>query len=464
MSDLAASSLTIWDPFITLWQILTNGGWLVILGAFLVGFWWWYVIHIKLSYSGKIDYVLLAIDVPKDNEQSPKAVEHIFSQLHGILKSGDLIQRYVAGYNQMGFAFELVSIDGYIQYLVRTPTNYRDLVESAIYAQYPDAEISEATDYTENIPHEYPDDEYDMYGFEMKLTNKQVYPIRTYPEFEHSLSQEFKDPMAALLEMMSRLQVGEQVWLQLNVYPASDKIWREEGKALIKKLVGAKSANGKSGMVSQVGQGVSESITASLMPIGADSDNKVENRWPTLMQHLTPSERSIVEAIGIKLSKLGFFCKIRLIYLGKKNVYNTRTRIQAIMGTIKQFNSQDLNGFKQDKKTRTRAVYPPIKSIIDWRIKRRRKKIMLGYKYRSILRGRNQFVLNIEELASIWHFPVLTVKAPLVQKTESKKSEPPTSLPLEGAQIPIGPEEEVEEAKTAVPTEEKTPANLPFVE
>ena len=40
-------------------------------------------------------------------------------------------------------------------------------------------------------------------------------------------------------------------------------------------------------------------------------------------------------------------------------------------------------------------------------------------------------ILNTEELATVYHFPVMTVKTPFVKRTESKKSEPPVSLPIE---------------------------------
>jgi len=40
-------------------------------------------------------------------------------------------------------------------------------------------------------------------------------------------------------------------------------------------------------------------------------------------------------------------------------------------------------------------------------------------------------VLNTEELATIWHFPMSHVKTPQVQKTISKRSEPPVGLPIE---------------------------------
>ena len=38
--------------------------------------------------------------------------------------------------------------------------------------------------------------------------------------------------------------------------------------------------------------------------------------------------------------------------------------------------------------------------------------------------------MNIEELATIYHFPGVDIKAPLLKTTESKKSEPPFKLPI----------------------------------
>jgi hypothetical protein len=41
------------------------------------------------------------------------------------------------------------------------------------------------------------------------------------------------------------------------------------------------------------------------------------------------------------------------------------------------------------------------------------------------------FVLNIEELATVFHFPYTTVKAPSVSHSELKTKEPPPDLPVE---------------------------------
>ena len=43
---------------------------------------------------------------------------------------------------------------------------------------------------------------------------------------------------------------------------------------------------------------------------------------------------------------------------------------------------------------------------------------------------RKLFVLNTEELATIYHFPGSVAKTPTISRIESKKGEPPTALPI----------------------------------
>jgi len=462
-------------PLAMLWYIIIHGGWVIILGAVLVGLWWAWIQWRKNIYDSKIEFTLLAIDIPKENEQTPKAVENIFSHLHGIQKKGSKIDRWLHGYNQQAFSLEIISIGGYIQFLIRTPNQFRDMVESAIYAQYPDAEITEVQDYTEDINVEFPNEEYDIYGAEMKLVKKEVFPIKTYRDFEDTAAKEyFKDPMGSLLEILSRLMQGEQLWIQFVIAPPQGTGWREQGINLIKKLIGAKSSKSRDffWLPRDFAKGVSESLTASIIPpseFGEGGSQDQGLKWPTMMQHLTPSEKAVVEAIGIKISKIAFRTKIRVIYFAEKEAFSHKRIIPAVFGAMKQYNTLDLNAIKRDKKTKTKVTYPPIEAIRQWRINNRKRRLLWGYKYRSGTRGRNMFVLNIEELASLFHFPISTVKAPLVKKTEARKGEPPVSLPQEvfspevkKSPQNVGPRPEVKKNQSSDKQLPVAPDNLPF--
>ena len=100
--------------------------------------------------------------------------------------------------------------------------------------------------------------------------------------------------------------------------------------------------------------------------------------------------------------------------------------MNGLVGGIKQFNTIDLNSFKPATKFWTSVPY----DYRGFRADSRRNKIMRAYRGRSESRGTPAFILNIEELATIWHFPVMQVKAPLVKKTDAKRAEPPFTLPV----------------------------------
>jgi hypothetical protein len=40
------------------------------------------------------------------------------------------------------------------------------------------------------------------------------------------------------------------------------------------------------------------------------------------------------------------------------------------------------------------------------------------------------YVLNVEELATLWHFPGQIMKVPSLERIESKEASPPTNLPI----------------------------------
>jgi hypothetical protein len=414
------------------WYLFKNGGWLIYFIIISRGIFEIWHMNQSFKWFKTNKFVILAIDVPKDTEQTPKAVEQLFATVSGAHTPLNLLEIYQEGQFQLSFSFEIVSIDGYVQFLIRTPIQWRDLIESSIYSQYPDAEITEVEDYIDTVPDDYPNDTHNIWGAEVVLDKSDVYPIRTYTEFEDNVSGEFKDPLASLLETMSKVQIGEQVWIQIIVKPTGFG-WPERSMKEVYKIAGKKMASKKS-FWSQI----FDPITGLLFLSGGEpmfwpqdlegsSSKKDKDDMPSMMLHLTPGEKGAIEAIENKASKGGFECKIRLIYISPKEIYSPARVIASVFGSIKQFNTLDLNSFKPDKKTKTKINYFFRKS----RTARRRRRLMYAYKARSGIGGHNYFILNTEELATIWHFPSILIKAPLLQRTESKKSSAPSSLPIQ---------------------------------
>lgn len=446
------------NPLASMWWLFSHGGFVILLVALAYGIWWIYMDYIQTEYLKKVQYVLLAIDVPKENEQTPKAVEHIFSHFHGIQKSPNWKEKYIDGYLQATITLELISIGGYIQYLIRCPVNSRDLVEAAIYAQYPNAEITEVEDYTEEFGTTFPNPDFNVWASEIVFTNDDPYPIRTYPLWEHSLTQTFLDPMASLLEIMNRLQDGEQIWFQWVLAPIPGQDFRKRGLEVINKLIGQKVKKKVSTLdeliqaPGNLAVGTWVTLTRTLFEPGEPvKPKKDDNGPPNILQYLPPNVRAVVEAVGIKISKLPFATKFRIAYLGKHDVFN-RARISGLMGALKQFNTMDMNGFRPSKKMKTAAEY----YFVEQRVNALRRKIFRQFKQRS-MSGGNPIVMNIEELASVWHFPVVTVKAPSVQKMDAKRGEPPVSLPVSDFNpAPISGAPAATNVVTGTP-----PANLP---
>lgn len=407
--------------------------------------------YIRNRYRRKRKYILLAVDIPKDNEQTPRAVEHIFAHLAGAHQVINRYNKWWDGEINDSFSFEIISLGGYIQFIIHTVAKYRDLIEAIIYAQYPDAEITEIEDYTKRWNIRFPNDQYDLFGTELKLAKDYVYPIITYQAFEDTLAGEIKDPMASMLEALTRIGPKEEIWVQFVVTPA-DNDWGDRAKPIVKKLIGAKVEK-KKGIVDRIFDLVNFLLDSFIIGPTAEAQTK-KDEPRSQMLFLTQGEKDTVSAIEHKVNKIGFNTRIRFIYLAEKSSFVRERGNQGVYGSFKQFNDLGLNSLKPDKRYITGGIVWFKKTRLIWR----KNKILWRYKDRGhfLEPGFYGFVLNTEELASLWHFPLLTVKAPLLKKTESKKAEPPITLPRERAVPPLAPVKIATETSLSSP-----PENLP---
>ena len=467
------------DPVTIAIQMFLSGGWVIFLLLFIYGLYTVWLDNRQGKFAAKWKHVLLAIDIPKNNIQTPKAVESVFIALAGAQTSGNLIDIHWRGKVQESFSFEIVSLESFVQFLVRTPKHFRDLIEASIYAQYPEAEITEVSDYAETYKDvKFPNEKYNLWGTEFILVKDYPYPIRTYLDFEHKLSGELLDPMAGLLEMLTRVGPGEQIWLQLVVTPQKPG-WGEKSKKILKEMKGEPYTPPETfadKVIKPVGYlgDLVAAVTSEMFGPSEPGSKKEEDQWR--MFRISPGERLVFENIQKKLSQHSFQVKFRFVYLAEKEVFNKGRGVASVVAGIQQFNAADSNGFKPGPKTKTAADY----FRVNKRIAERQRRILKNYIKRDNYLGddvKNMFLCS-QELASLWHFPVMSVKAPTLEKIGSKRAVPPSRLPYESRLVPsvAAPQKStpiaefsssrVSEIKSALPNarpEPKPPSNLPTV-
>ena len=337
----------------------------------------------KVKQIHTLDSTLLVLEIPKTNDKSELAAEQLFASLHGILRDAEELKR--TGGVQEHLSFEIASVGGQIRFYVWTPKSLQSFVEGQIYSQYPTVQIHEADeDYVAHERHHTV-----VYTSEITLSDSEFLPLKTFQSFE-------VDPLAGITGTLAKLEdTGEELWVQVLVRPTADS-WHKESYEWIKKV---KSGGGLS--LNLNFKWIVTLIEALVKP--------PESGDPSAPKELSERDKTRIAEAEKKATKLGYKVKIRLAYLGESNT-NAKLRMQALVGTFKQFNSTNLNGFKQSN------------SSFD--------KEALGA-YRSRIFAENDgYVLNIEELASVFHLPHTNVETPNIVWASTKTAEPPAKLPV----------------------------------
>jgi len=407
------------DSLISVLMLFLGYWWIylpILLSATLMGA---YETYTRLKFIKEIKWSLLELKIPLDPGKSPKAMEQIFASLHGTLPPPIIWRnKFFKGQIVNWLSFEFIGIGGDTRLYVRTPESFKTLVQSQIYAQYPDSEITEVVDdYVNLLPPTLPDSTYDLFGSEIILTKEDFYPIRTYPEFEEKSSgpDSIKriDPLASLAEVMSSLEAGEFLGLQLLIRPARED-WVKKGQAEMDKLQGKKSKKSSS-MLSNLVFEIDKLIPGH---VEVSKDEKKPEQT-----QLTSGKQEALKAAERKMTKIGYECGIRFMYAGARENFH-RVHISGIVGVFKQFSLQTTNSFRLNGATITADKWPFKKQ------KEYRKKVFFLSKFKNRSLPMKAFILNIEELATIYHFPDIGVRSPLLPRVEAKKGEPPVGLPI----------------------------------
>ncbi len=333
-----------------------------------------------------VESVLLMLEIPKDNDKKELAAEQLFASLHGILRDKNELKN--SGGVQEHLSFEIASTGNQIRFFVWVPKVLQSFVEGQIYSQYPSVQIYRMKEDYVDHRDKYPV----IYSSEITLTENDALPIKTFESFE-------VDPLAGITGTLAKLNPdgGEELWIQILTRPVADD-WHTKSDQWIKSV---KAGKGAFDFFHIDWKWFLEVFAALWRPPegGTAAPVKVE---------LSERDKTRVAKAEEKATKLGYQVKIRLAYVGN-NEMNAKLNMQALVGTFKQYNSTNLNGFKMSGATFD-------KNSLD------------AYKARQFTD--DGFVLNISELASVYHLPHTNVETPNIVWASSKTAEPPAKLPM----------------------------------
>ncbi len=263
------------------------------------------------------------------------------------------------------FSLEYFGYEQYTYFFMVMDERYMETMEGLIYATFPDAEIREVQDYTALFKPE----KQALAGCELTLVEKDVYPVKTYEKFE-------EDSMSRLFSVISKIESGEQVWVQIIAEPHDDsalyhfkRSWRFRFAAL-KKFFSPRDRFRKGGL---------KGIQAVRFEAAKDKE----------------------------LTK-PYKVSIRCAYIGKSFEEASR-KLEAIKNSFYHFNDTDINGFVGSRSTDSAGF-----------LKRFRERTHAS-----------TYILSAKEVATLYHLPNSDFVHHIVHVL-ARKSDPPQDLPRTG--------------------------------
>lgn len=408
--------------------------WWIILPAMLACIYWdrW-VYTQRVMYIENLKWVMLEIRMPRNVIKSARAMEEVCMSLHGVFVKGKWWKRYVQGYIPAYYVFEMVAHNGELRFYARALVQYKHFFESRIFSQYPEAEITEVEDYALRFPPVIPNQEYDLWGTEFLLSKHSCYCLRTYEVWERGDPEERIDPLSVLSEGAAKLGNDEWVIVQLYAMPIGpdDDVfglaWAKQGQKIVDERMGRPKPTAEPSIIEDLAEFTLNLILAPIRGIEHKTPEKPKEAPPSLAQYLSPGEREDILAMEKKLSKLGYWCGARAVYIAKRETYqqNAGHNIPLLYGFFKLFNTQSLNGFKDDPVVRTAVTFP----FPEKREFMRKRNIFYNLIMRYHPADRNLFILTTDELATMYHPVLSVVPPPGIPRVEVRKAPVTPEIP-----------------------------------
>jgi type IV secretory pathway TraG/TraD family ATPase VirD4 len=404
--------MTGFDPNLVMFPLLASLSLMTFVSGVYLLLRSFFTFRMQINYSMNMDLEIIRVtkkSTPKGEvsdggekwKEEIGSMEQLLSTLANIKKEGSFFSGIFYDAPYISFEIANPSNSEEIFFYLAVPKRFKERVEKQIHSFFPDASIEKNPDYTIFYPGGFTS------AATLVLKNKHELPIKSYEFME-------TDPLNEISNALSKLNTREEgAALQLVLSPAGSS-WRASGKNIAHKMQQGKQLKdvGAGSFLKDVGRGVGKELGHAIVPgmsnaNGQSSFKKEEQR----IVQLTPEEQELVKSIERKSNKTGFKVNIRLISSAA-----TQERADEILSHLEnsfaQFENPEVNNFKIKKRTK-------------------KKDIAYHYIFRNFS-DENSLILNVEEIASIFHFPISTTETPKIKWLKSGAASPPVNIPQNG--------------------------------
>lgn len=358
-----------------------------------------WLIFVRSQYVSAVPYSIIELKPGPETPRTARSMELVLYALY-YRNTISLASAFFLGQVRLPWSFEIYVHAGSIRFFVYLPTAHRQAVEARIRAEYPDIDIDEARDYSREFA-------FDPFTMrldvrEYTLAKPDPYPLKTYVASEHAknprLPAQTSDRFIEFLEGLVSIGEGEHMFISWIVMPHQRerrKFWEHPADFLH--------------------QDAQEEIVKIVGPGGN-------------LHELSENKQAIVAAIEAALQKPSFDCGVRALYIADRKEFD-ESRSQSLDALLRPFDDEELNSFVSYD-PREQVGWPlseifvaaPVLSM-NYLINIYRRRAFFNPPYYG-----RAFVLNTEELATVYHLPHVTRASPLSQGTHAHL-EPPENLP-----------------------------------
>ena len=365
--------------------------------ALLFFFWWQYRKNIAKRRSKEMAFLRVVMarkdsdsDEKKETIRDFKEQISLMEQLLSNLKS--LYRGNFLGWllGQEYISFEYTAHANEIYFYIVVPRKSKLLVEKQIIGFYPDCLIEETSEI--NIF----ENRKSVLGEAMILKKGDEFPIRTYQKLE-------SDSMNAILSALGRLSENTSATIQILLKPEDDD-WQNR----IKKMIRKEEKN--PGKRRYISFNPLVWMRGFLEIFFQDPEEKNKKDEPEV------DEKDPIDDEGLmkeKVKKTGFLVMVRVIVTADDDAI-ANAELRNIISSFSQFASPAYNRFRPMR-------HKSLSVLIQYFI------------LRQFAWWQKNFLLNIEEIATLFHFPHSKYnKQPEIKWQHFRVVKAPTNIPHEG--------------------------------